>query len=126
MSLHDVNTLTCTLNIHRTLDIDYLSTRHKQHVATEMFKVQQGLVPGTVLSHFQNIGQTHTRKTCLSCSNNFKVPNFKLEMCRRSFMYREPKVWMQVPLELKLVPSSESFRHGIQSLWRFYGDPGIT
>ena len=121
-----VNTLTRTLNIHQTLDIDYLSARRKQHMATEMFKVHQGLVPGPVTSHFENIGQVHQRNTRLSCSNNFKVPNFKLEICRRSFMYRGPKLWRQVPPELKSVPTLDSLKTGLRTLWRFDGDPGIT
>ena len=39
-----VNTLTRTLSIHQTLDVDFLATRRKQHMATEMFKISTGLV----------------------------------------------------------------------------------
>ncbi len=49
-----VNTLTRTLSIHQTLDIDYLSTRQKQHLATEMYKISVGLVPNPVKSHWKH------------------------------------------------------------------------
>ncbi len=92
---------------------------------TALFLYKSLIRPVFDYCHFQDIRRTHNRTTRLSCSNNFNVPNYKLEMCCRSFMYRGPKVWMQVPLELKLVPSLESFKSGIRALWRFDGDPGI-
>ncbi len=85
-----INTLTRIMSIHQTLDVDYLSTRRKQHMATEMYKM--GLVPDPVKTHFTDIASTHDRSTWLRMSSNFVIPNFKLELCRRSFMYRGPKL----------------------------------
>ncbi len=79
-------------------------------MATEMYKISVGLVPDPVKEHFVDVGATHERETRLSLSNNFTIPIFKLEICRKSFMHRGPKLWRQVPNDLKSAPSLTAFK----------------
>ena len=91
-----------------------------------MYNISKGITPDAVLEYFQDIANVHNRTIHLGVSNNFMVPYFKLEIYRRSFMYRGPKLWVQVPVEIKNEASVEGFKSGIKSLWRYDGDPGIT
>ena len=46
-----------------TLEMDYLATRRKQHVATGMFKVSRDLVPPKVRQYFKPVSEAQAQNT---------------------------------------------------------------
>ena len=121
-----VDTKSRTRDLHTELGLDYLAVRRKQQMACEMFKISQSMVPCKVIQHFKPSHEAHARSTRLTSSNNYCLPNFKLEMCRRQFVYKGPSIWREVPTELKGAGNIRTFRSGIRALWTIDGDPGIT
>ena len=101
--------LTSTAYIHATLDVEYLSVRCKQHVATQMFRVNNGMVPDQIERRFKDWATISERTTRSSVGNNYEIPKTKLEMTKRKFVYRGSKIWYLVPNDLKVVSNLKSF-----------------
>ena len=87
---------------------------------TSCIRISQGQ---RVREPFEN--HTNWHMACI-LHNNYCIPQYTLEIGRRQFVYRGPKVWKLVPDELKLVENVKIFRTGIRALWQIDGDPGIT
>ena len=51
----------------------------------------------------QNINQTHSYNTRLRHNNNFYTTTFHTNLTKSSFSYAGPKLWREVPTNLKSV-----------------------
>ena len=49
----------------------------------------------------QNIGETHSYNTRLRANNNFYTKCIHTNLIKSSFSYAGPKLWREVPQELK-------------------------
>ena len=111
--------------IHTELDMLTLSQRRTLHVAKQMFLIDNGLVPQSVSSKFTRLEDTTSRTTRSVTRGNFKLPNYKLQQSRRSFIYRGIKTWESVPTFLKSMVEIEDFVSGVKQ-WLKDGAVGIT
>ena len=111
--------------IHRELDMLTLEQRRTLHVAKQMFLIDEGAAPETVLSKFTKLENTTDRRTRLIARGNFKLPNYRLQLTRRSFVYRGIRLWENFPTQLKLFTEVEGFVSGVKQ-WLKDGDVGIT
>ena len=85
--------LTSTSYIHTTLDVEYLAVRRKQHVATQMFRVNNGMVLDQIENRFKERAAVSQRTTRSSLRNNYEIPKTNLEMSKRNFVFRGSKIW---------------------------------
>ena len=118
--------LTSTTYIHETLNLQYLNVRRKQHVATQMYRIDQNLAPPHIndrFTHRSNVSSKTTRNTCM---RNYEIPRTKLEMTKRNFVYHGVQIWYQVPYELKVATNPKSFKCEIAKVWKRDGDVGVT
>ena len=106
--------------------VEYLATQRKQHVATQMYRIDNDLEPQHLQIKFKHRADVSTRVTRITFDRNFEIPEVKLEMCKRNFVYRGIKTWYDVPAELKFATDPKSFRIEISKVWKRDGDVGVT
>ena len=91
-----------------------------------MYRIDQKIAPSHVNDRFIyrcNVSSKTTRSTCM---RNFEIPQTKLEMTKRNFVYRGAQIWYHVPYELKVAKNPKSFKCEIAKVWKRDGDVGIT
>ena len=116
---------TSTLSAHTDLNMLTLSQRRTLHVAKEMYKIDMGLCPESVLATFDRRSSITNRTTRSSAKGCFEVPNYRLIQTRRNFVYRGIKTWKQIPEFLKHSESVDTFVSNMKQ-WLLDGDVGIT
>ena len=107
-----VNKMTSTAYIHNKLEYDMLTTRCKKHTATNMYKVEHGIMPTTVTSLFTRVAHKHTTRSVTS--GNFYVPRRRLEYGKRCFTYHGSQLWKDIPVVNK--HHLESFKKELDKL----------
>ncbi len=118
--------LTSTAYIHKELDMLTLQERRTQHSATMMFQVDNSLCPPPVLRLFKRRLQITDRHTRMNVQSNFEIPRYRLELCRRNYVYRGIKLWYVVPYELKCAESLPCFKTNLRKYWLMDGDVDVT
>ena len=110
---------------HFILDMLYLNQRYFLPGATEMFKINYNLAPAPVsklLAKRDVVSCRTTRETVQAC---FNLPRCRLEMTKSNFVYRETKLWQQLPLTETIVPTLPDCKSHVQK-WVIDRDAGIT
>ena len=118
--------LNSTTYIHETLDIQYLSDRRKQHTATQMFRIDNGMAPQYLLDQFTDRSEVSTITTRISAKGNYQIPKVRLEMSKRNFICHGTKIWYEVPCEVKCATNLKTFGKEIAQVWKRDGDYGVT
>ena len=118
--------LTPTAYIHRELEMYTLQERRTQHSATIMYQVDKALCPPPVLRLFKRRLEITDRHTRMNMQSNFEIPRYRLELCRRNFVYRGIKLWYTVPSELKNSESLSCFKTNLKKYWLVDGDVDVT
>ena len=118
--------LTPTAVIHQELEMFTLQERRTQHSATMMYQVDKSLCPSPVLRLFRRRLDVTERQTRMNVQSNFEIPRYRLELCRRNFVYRGIKLWYDVPIELKNCESLACFKTNLKKYWLLDGDNEVT
>ena len=90
------------------------SMHHKnlQKFITEIYKVANGLCPKIMNELFQFQNQNYHN---LRNNSNFRIPLFNtIFQGKESVSYHGPKIWSQVPDEIKSLESLRSFKKAIK------------
>ena len=78
----------------------------------EIFKVSNGLCPEVMNEFFQFQIQNHRN---LTNNSTFRIPSYDtIFKGKRSVSYHGPKIWSQVPDEIKSLESLRSFKKAIK------------
>ena len=103
-----VDKRTPTMDIHAEMNMDLLQVRRSKHVAVEMYKVDQHLLPESVQNLFHK--SQHCYATRSRMRGDYHTQRKRLEYGKRCFMVRGPKVWHIIPPEVKLLPDITVFK----------------
>ena len=99
--------------MHTQLNLDYLIKRRKKHTCYQVYKVANDLSP----ENLKNIiwkPTTQCRMKLRSRNLNLlEVPVANLELTRRGFHYRGPKVWNGIEEDIKNEETLKSFKRAL-------------
>ena len=99
-----------------------LDVRRKKHTATNMYKVEHGIMPTMVSGLFKKV--RHKKSTRSMTSGNFYLPCRHLEYSKCCFTYRGSLLWKDIPVTNKYLPSVEVFKKELDKL--SWSDSPIT
>ena len=116
---------TSTAIIHSELNMLTLAQRRQLHMAKEMFKIDKGLYPATVITRFQKRSEVTTKCTRAVTRGGYNLPRYRLQQSQRNFVYRGMKLWEDLPPNTRAIADLDSFICNVK-LWLVDGDVGIT
>ena len=117
---------TATTTIHEDLNMLTLDNRRNMHCATQMFRVQNNLVPHAIAGMFEPATDNIRRNTRREKKNNFDIPRCQLEIGKQNFRYQGPKIWEAIPPEIKTSGDITLFKKSNEKYWRGKYSNGIT
>ena len=105
---------TSTALVHEMTNIPYLVNKRNINTAAEMYKVHTGLAPPKMCEMFQKISTVSGANTRQSAHGDFLIPTCRLEIGKKNFCYRGPKLWSQVPTELRSCSNAKTFKKDLK------------
>ena len=91
-----------------------LKERRTQMKAKLMYKTVNGLAPQRLCEIFKNVNEIHDDNLRGSLTKVY-VPKPKTEFLKNSFGYTGPKLWNQIPDEIRNLSSFNSFCNKLSS-----------
>ncbi len=99
-----------TQNMHEILGLCHLSSRRHMHTLNYVYSCAHDLAPPNVCSQMTPVHETHQRNTRAAERYDLQLPNYHLDMSRRSFRYRGPFYWNFTDLDIRSKPSLPAFK----------------
>ena len=62
-------------------------------------------LPDYISKNFERVNWTHDNNTRHSNKGNYVLPKIRTEAGKKSIVYWGPKIWQEVPLDIKSKPS---------------------
>ena len=78
-----------------------------------MYNVTHDLVPERYARNFTKVSDRHNIRTRSATSLNLVIPNYDLEVYRKSITYRGPLYWILVDSNVKNSTSFDVFKRSI-------------
>ena len=100
--------------MHSELELYRLADRRHMHTLDYVYKCVYGLAPERVCSQLHEIQTVHNRQTRATERHNLAMPNFRLDMSRKSFWYRGPFYWNLTDLSIRQTPSLNCFKSSLR------------
>ena len=100
-------------DMHRELNMIYLTDRRHIHTINQTYKCVYKLAPERLHSQIQMISHNHNMTTRSITQNQLQIPHCNLEMTKRAFRHRAPALWAMVDEDLRQRPSYESFKRAL-------------
>ncbi len=107
-----VDKQTSTSYIHKVMNMDQLHVCRAKHCATEMYKIENSLVPQPIQDLFQK--SQHFYQTRSTARRDFVTKRKRLEYGRRCFTVRGPKIWHSIPPLVKQAPDIKTFNNTLK------------
>ncbi len=102
--------LTPTQCLHDDLGMDRLHIRREKHICTEMYKIVHEIHPISLKSYVQMLDNVSNRVTRQSSALALYICKPRLELTKRSFFYRGPILWNNLPVYVQEAPTLECFK----------------
>ena len=96
--------------MHGELQVSTLYQRRCQHIVTLVFKFLNGMGPTSCCNLLQYVCCTHTVQTRASENQTLHVPLTRLKVTDNDFTVIGPKLWNQLPFNIKSIGSLEEFK----------------
>ena len=97
-----------TMPLFYSLKTLRISDIYVYHCAIFMYLCFNELLPNAILQYFELNKNIHGHQT--RYSNNFHIPGVRTLVCQNTIFFRGPKIWNEIPLEIRLSPSLNSFK----------------
>ena len=98
-------------SLHSDLNMTFLSDPCHMHCCNQIYKTVNGLTPDSVSSKFDLVDHSHHTRSLNH--NDLVIPDLRLDICSRNFIYRVPMHWNLLDMELKSKPSINSFKQNL-------------
>ncbi len=85
----------------------------EKHVCVQMYKFLNDDGPTACKDMFTYMSEYHDVNTRSSSANDLLIPRVNLTLTHRSMRYFGPKIWKEVPYEIKSMRNLELFKEGI-------------
>ncbi len=102
--------LTPTECLHDDLGMDRLHIRREKHICTEMYKIIHEIHPISLKSYIHMLDSVSSRVTRQSSALALYVSKPRLELTKKSFFYRGPILWNNLPVYIQEAPTLECFK----------------
>ena len=109
--------LTHVLDLHTSLQIDYLNVRRKKHTLIWVYKILNGLAPKRLERLFTRISEVTHRLTRYNEGDKLYIPKPRLELTKKSFRYRAATLWNNLPEYIKTAPSIVHFKSALDIIF---------
>ncbi len=96
--------------MHAELDVNTLYQRRCQHIATQVFKLLRGMGPQNCQNMLTRVGYANGVSTRSSEKCTLVVPATRLRVTDNDFYVTGPKIWNQLPVQIRTLDSLESFK----------------
>ena len=101
------------VDMHDDLNVATLYQRRCQHIAIQVFKFLRGIGPISCQS-LLNYADSAQEITTRSSSNlTLTVPNTRLKLTDNDFTVIGPRIWNQLPIQMKALDSLETFKNEV-------------
>ena len=101
-------------DMHIETRLNYLSDRRHLHILVQTYKGVNGIAPNRVCEHINLIANVQTICTRAGTTNKLVVPNYRLNVCQKSFRYRGPIVWNLVDNDIITARNVNCFKAVLQ------------
>ncbi len=101
-------------DMHEELNITTLYQRHFQHICNATHKLLHGLGPAECIELLRYVHEIHNISTRHAEGMLLHIPPTRMKCCERDFTIMSPKVWNQVPVEIRQIVSHEEFKKQIK------------
>ena len=95
---------------HQELNLERLDVRRFKHTCIELFKILNDMSPARLKTRFIYVSDISTRETRLSSQNMLYIKKPRLQMTKRAFYYRAAMYWNNLPIQVRLAPTLETFK----------------
>ncbi len=112
-SILNVDMYMHTSDMHNTLNMNLLEDRCKKHVSVQMYEFLKCNGPTACRDMFTYMGDYHSVNTRSTKSDQILVPRVNSTMTQRNIHYFGPKIWIEIPLEIKTHPTLYQFKEQI-------------
>ena len=102
---------------HELLHMDNLATRRKKHTCIMTFKILNGLSPLAISEKFKYVHEISSRETRQSNDMKLYIPKPRLELIKRSFIYRASMLWNDLPIHVRQCTTIDSFKLALDILF---------
>ena len=79
-----------------------------------VYKCVHGLAPEYYSNYFHDLSKTHSKCTRQSSRHDLVVPRCRSEYCKHSLFYACPKLWNNLPVTIRELPSLNSFKYNLK------------
>ena len=112
-SILNINIYTHTADTHNMLNMDHLDDRRKKHVSVQMYKFLKCNGPVACKDMFVYMSDYHEINTRSTQTDDLLVPRVNLSMTHRNIRYFGPKIWKEIPLDIRSQPTLDLFKEHI-------------
>ena len=85
-----------------------LHDQYKLSVSIFMFKLKQSLLPTCFNHYFQTNSDLHSHRT--RSAGFYRLPLYSTNYCQQSILFQGPKIWSNLPLDIRQSDSVNSFK----------------
>ena len=105
-----VSKQTPSVYTHNTVHMDNLAIRRKKHTCIMPFKILNGLSPPALGNKFTFIHDVSSKTTRQSQDLKLYIPKPRLELTKKSFVFRASALWNELPIHVRQCDSLNSFK----------------
>ena len=87
---------------------------YKYNLATYMFKIRNSLLPA--LGHHQFVVNSATHEYGTRKKDDLKLPYCRTNLCQNTICFQGPKLWNNIPADIKQTKSLNIFKHSVKQL----------
>ena len=106
-------------DLHKEANILKLDTRRKHHVCHQVYKGVNNLSPPYISQKLMTADRVGGMLTRTSGKGHLKVKQTRLELCKKNFFHKGPRIWNPLENEIKSCNSLPTFKKHLYSSKEF-------
>ena len=105
-----VNRRTPSTYTHDELHMDTLEIRRKKHTCIMLYKILNDQAPPALKAKYKYVNEVSSKTTRRSAELNLYVQKPRLELTKRSFVYRSSMLWNSLPVHVRHCNTLDTFK----------------
>ncbi len=103
------------MDMHADLNVATLYQRRCQHIAIQVYKFLHNIGPTSCQSLLRFVENIHNMATRSSDNLALFVPITRLTVTDHDFTVIGPKIWNEIPINIRRIDTLENFKHEIKN-----------